>query len=275
MSREKESAKILTNDMLSEGIYSMWLECRAAKTAKAGQFISVYMNDKSKLLPRPISICEIDRAGKLRIVYRVVGKGTSDLSAYKPGDSVEILGPIGNGYESAIADAQAVDNIPFTKDELTINDDTTALILGGGIGIPPMLGLAKELNCKKIIIAGYRNANELFLTEQLEAEGEFHLSTDDGSTGYYGTVLDLVKAKGIKADMIFACGPKPMLKGVKALGEEWKVPCYISMEERMACGVGACLGCVCKSNEVDSHSKVKNKRVCVDGPVFLSTEVEL
>ena len=275
MSREKESAKILTNDMLSDGIYSMWLECNAAKTAKAGQFISVYMNDKSKLLPRPISICEIDAGGKLRIVYRVVGKGTADLSTYRPGDNVDILGPIGNGYELAMCEAQSLSDKSFTNDELTVDENTVALILGGGIGIPPMLGLARELKCKKVIVAGYRNANELFLTEQLEAEGEFHLSTDDGSTGYYGTVLDLVKAEGIKADMIFACGPKPMLKGVKALGEEWKVPTYISMEERMACGVGACLGCVCKSREVDSHSKVKNKRVCVDGPVFLSTEVEL
>lgn len=120
---------------------------------------------------------------------------------------------------------------------------------------------------------GYRD--ELFLNEELAKNGTVYLATEDGSAGTKGNVLDAICAEGLSADVIYACGPTPMLRALKAYAEEKGIECWLSLEERMACGVGACLGCVCKSKEVDSHSHVHNKRVCKDGPVFLSTEVEL
>ena len=136
-----------------------------------------------------------------------------------------------------------------------------------------MLETAKQLKGEPVLVMGYRD--ELFLTDEMKKAGELVIATEDGSAGTKGNVLDAIRENDLKADMIFACGPKPMLRALKAYGLENNIPCYVSMEERMACGVGACLGCVCQSTEVDDHSQVKNKRVCKDGPVFLSTEVEL
>lgn len=260
MSKVSETAKVISQENLAPGVYSMWIETSLAAYAKAGQFINVYSKDASKLLPRPISICEIGE-GKLRIVYRVAGKGTEEFSEYKAGDDVKVFGPLGNGFE------EFLDGV--------VSENTTALLIGGGIGIPPMIGLAQRLNCNKIMVSGYRSDKELFLINELNENGTSYISTDDGSQGTKGTVIDAIKENQVNADVIFACGPKPMLRGVKALAEELGIPAYISMEERMACGVGACLGCVCKTTNVDDHSKVKNARVCVDGPVFLASEVEL
>lgn len=111
--------------------------------------------------------------------------------------------------------------------------------------------------------------------KNLQSMQMFMLPTEDGSAGTKGNVMDAVREHGIEADVIYACGPKPMLRAIKAYAGEKGIECYISMEERMACGIGACLACVCQSKEVDGHSHVHNKRVCKDGPVFLSTEVEL
>ena len=279
MSKKTDIATIISNQQLAPGIFSMWLRTEIAKDAPAGQFINVYTRDNAKLLPRPISICEIDHTGRIRIVFRVVGKGTDEISTYADGETLKITGPLGNGYQSAM-DVQIEKSkedvlYPFDTNQLQIDEDKEVLIMGGGIGIPPMLGLAKELKCKKKIVVGYRSDQELFLTRELNENGEVFIATDDGSFGTHGTVIDCVKENGIAADMIFACGPKPMLRGIKELGEQLNVPTFISMEERMACGVGACLACVCKSTDVDEHSKVNNKRVCVEGPVFIAGEVDL
>ena len=145
--------------------------------------------------------------------------------------------------------------------------------MGGGIGVPPMVETAKELEAEKIIIAGYRD--ELFLNKELEENGNLYIATEDGSCGTKGNVLNAIAANRLKADVIFACGPTPMLRAIKAYALENGIECWISMEEKMACGIGACLACVCKSKEVDAHSHVNNKRICKDGPVFLCTEVEL
>ena len=124
------------------------------------------------------------------------------------------------------------------------------------------------------IIAGYRNS-EIFLQEDLEKNGRLVVATEDGSVGTKGNVLDAVKQEKVEADVIFACGPTPMLRAIKAYALENDIPCYVSLEEKMACGIGACLACVCKSTEIDDHSQVKNKRVCKEGPVFNVKEVEL
>ncbi|MBQ7678166.1 MAG: dihydroorotate dehydrogenase electron transfer subunit, partial [Lachnospiraceae bacterium] len=149
-----------------------------------------------------------------------------------------------------------------------------ALIIGGGVGIPPMLALAEEWKGEADIVLGYRD--EAFLLEEFEAvEFPVHIASDSGRIGKKGTVMDVICAAGLDADVIFACGPKPMLKAIRTWAGERGIPAYISMEERMACGVGVCLGCVCESAAVDTHSKVHNKRVCKDGPVFEAQEVVL
>ena len=145
--------------------------------------------------------------------------------------------------------------------------------MGGGIGVPPMLETMKQLDAKKIAVLGYRD--ELFLNKEFEKNGEVYIATEDGSAGTKGNVMDAIREQKLKADIIYACGPTPMLRAIKQYAEENGIECYISLEERMACGIGACLACVCKSKEKDAHSNVNNKRICKDGPVFLSTEVEI
>ena len=135
-----------------------------------------------------------------------------------------------------------------------------------------MMELAKELNCEKQIILGFRD--EMFLMDDLKKQGSVYVATEDGSAGTEGNVLDAIRENGLDADIIYACGPLPMLRAIKEYAAEKQIECWISMEERMACGIGACLACVCKSKERDEHSNVKNKRICKEGPVFRAEEVE-
>ena len=257
--KKKETAVVVSQEQIATDIFSMWIRTEAAETARPGQFISMYTNDGSKLLPRPISICEIDKEnGTLRVVYRVTGEntGTEQFSKMKAGDTLPIIGPLGNGF-------------PLEKAE-----GKKAFLMGGGIGVPPILELAKQLHCEKQIIIGYRD-EETFLRKEFEENGTVYISTEDGRVGTKGNVMDAIRANALSADIIMACGPTPMLRAIKNFAEENDIECYISMEERMACGIGACLGCVCKSKEKDHHTNVHNKRCCKDGPVFLSTEVEI
>ena len=267
--RKRETVTVVSQEQLADGIFSMWIQTEAAKTARPGQFISMYTNDGSKLLPRPISICEIDtETSKLRVVYRVTAEktGTEQFSKMKAGDTLPIIGPLGNGFP------------------LEAGKGKRAFLIGGGIGVPPILELAKQLDCEKQIIMGYRDAlnvihesydADTFLKEQFEENGTVYISTEDGSVGTKGNVMDAIRENGLEADIIYACGPTPMLRAIKQYAEEQGIECYISLEERMACGIGACLACVCQSKEKDHHSNVNNKRICKDGPVFLSTEVEI
>ena len=137
-----------------------------------------------------------------------------------------------------------------------------------------MLELAKQLNCEKQIVLGYRNS-EMFLLDQFKKLGSVYVATEDGSYGSKGTVRDAIRDNGLEGEIIYACGPTPMLKALKEFAGERKMECWISMEEKMACGIGACLACVCKSREIDGHTNVHNKRVCKEGPVFRAEEVEL
>lgn len=254
--REKELAKVISQECIGTGVYSMWIETKAAQTAVAGQFVSVYCKDKTKLLPRPISICQIDKEkGRLRIVYRVVGGGTEEMSSYSAGDDISLIGPLGNGFMQ--------------------REGKKAILIGGGIGIPPMVGLAEALKDKAevSVVAGYRD--ELFLTKELENAGKLYIATEDESTGTKGTVIDAIKEQSVEGDVIYACGPTPMLKAIKEYALANNIECQLSLEERMACGIGACLACVCQSKDKDAHSNVNNKRICKDGPVFLAEEVEL
>lgn len=249
----KERAMILRKKEIAHGIIAMWVSAdKIALRAKAGQFVTIYCQDSGRLLPRPISICEIDREEKsIRLVYRVVGEGTKEFSLMQSGDWIDVAGPLGNGF-------------PCKKKK--------ALVVGGGIGIPPMLELAKQLDCEKQIVLGYKD--ELFLTQDFRECGEVYIATEDGSAGTKGNVLDAMAARGLEAKVIYACGPLPMLRALKAHAKKIGAECYVSLEERMACGIGACLGCVCKSNNIDAHTNVKNKRICKEGPVFEAGEVD-
>ncbi|MCR5417909.1 MAG: dihydroorotate dehydrogenase electron transfer subunit [Lachnospiraceae bacterium] len=261
MKKQKVTAVIRRQEEIAEDIYDLWLETELAGSAKPGQFVGVYPPDGAKLLPRPISICKADpEGGLLRLVYRVAGGGTAEFSQMHAGQKLKILGVLGNGFPIEKADGKSI------------------FVMGGGIGIPPMLqtvislqqrGEAKNINA----VLGYRS--ERFLMEEFTQHCLAYAATEDGSYGTKGNVMDLVREHDLKGDMIFACGPMPMLRAVKEFAQANNIEAYISLEERMACGVGACLGCVCKTKETDAHSKVHNARICTDGPVFEAGSVDI
>lgn len=264
--KKKETATVYFQQEIAEDIYEMWIETSLAKNARPGQFISIYPRNASTLLPRPISICEVNKEEtRLRIVYRVVGKGTEEFSRYKSGGRISVLGVLGNGFPMMEAEGKSI------------------FLIGGGIGIPPMLHTAQMLakanekagrsNENIKIILGYRD--ELFLNEEFDKCGEVYIATEDGSFGTKGTVIDAIHENKLEGDLIFSCGPMPMLRALKKFAEANHMKAYISLEERMACGVGACLGCVCKTKEIDEHSHVHNTRICTDGPVYLAEEVDI
>lgn len=255
--KEKVTVRVISQTEIANNIFDMWIETGLAKEAHPGQFIGVYPKNKSTILPRPISICEVnEEKTALRIVYRIAGQGTTEFSGYHAGDSVEILGILGNGFPLEEGRGKKV------------------FLMGGGIGVPPILQLAKELDAEKKVLVGYRDSN-LFLKEDLDKYAKVYVATEDGSVGTKGNVMDAIRENALEADVIFACGPMPMLRAIKKYAEEKNIPAYISLEEHMACGVGACLGCVVKTKEIDHHSHVHNARICTDGPVFEAKEVEI
>lgn len=255
--KEKTVGRVISQKEIAANIFDMWIATGLAEQAKPGQFIGVYPKDKSTLLPRPISICEIasDKSA-LRIVYRVAGAGTAEFSALKAGEEIALLGTLGNGF-------------PVEKGK-----GKQVFLIGGGIGVPPILELAKQLEAEKSILLGYRD-RVLFLKEDFEAYGKVYVATEDGSVGTKGNVMDAIAANALTADVIYACGPMPMLRAIKHYAQEKGIKAYISLEEHMACGVGACLGCVVKTKEKDHHSHVHNARICTDGPVFDAEEVDI
>lgn len=267
--KRKVAGQVLRNEEIAPDIYSMWIETDLAADANPGQFVGVYPGKESTLLPRPISICEVNREqSSLRLVYRVAGKGTGELSHYKSGRRVYLLGVLGNGYD------------------LTKAEGKHAMLMAGGIGVPPILELAKQLSgrveegAKKpitsriSIVVGYRDCNT-FLLEELQQYGDVYVASEDGSVGIKGNVMNAIDENKLSCDIIYSCGPMPMLRAIKNYAKENNIEAYISLEERMACGVGACLGCVCKTKDVDHHSHVNNARICTDGPVFEAGEVEI
>ena len=255
MAKTMKTAVVVRQEQIGTDIYSLTVNCQdIADAAVPGQFVSLFTGDNSRLLPRPISICDAG-SGEIRFVYRTAGEGTKIISKLKSGDEIRLLGPLGNGYTL---------------------EEKDAILIGGGIGIPPMLYLAKQLKSKGVkcaIVLGYRD--EEFLKGDFEGLGDVYVSSDTGFMGVKGTVIDAINEYGVSGQQIYTCGPKPMLKAVKAFAEEKGIKAQLSLEERMACGIGACLACVCETTAVDDHSKVNNARVCADGPVFDSKEVRL
>lgn len=185
MAKLKMTSTVVSQEMIATDIYSLWLRAEEiAVQAKPGQFISVYCKDSGKILPRPISICEIDKEkGMLRIVYRIAGEGTKEFSSLVSGDTIDILGPLGNGFPMEEVKGKKV------------------FMMGGGIGIPPMVQTAKEAEADVTIIAGYRNS-EIFLQEDLEKNGRLVVATEDGSVGTKGNVMDAIRENNLTADVI-------------------------------------------------------------------------
>lgn len=249
-------SKVISNECLADGIFSLWLSVSGFDDVRPGQFVNLYSKDSAHLLPRPISICDVSlEKNKLRLVFREIGYGTHEFSCLQAGDEVKLMGPLGNGYPSEFS-------------------GKNALLLGGGLGVPPMLYLLKSLNIEASAVVGYRNKDNTFLMKDFQDTGKkIYFASDDGSIGTHGNVIDAIIENAIDCDIIFACGPKPMLSAVKKYAVEKGIPLFVSMEERMACGVGACLGCVVESTEKDAHSNVNNKRVCKDGPVFNAADI--
>ena len=239
---------------IAREIYSFTIACpEVAAAAAPGQF--VHIRAKGYTLRRPISICGIDEEnGTLRIVFEIRGEGTAEIAKLNQGDLIDMLAPLGHGF--------TVDN-SFKK----------VVLIGGGIGTPPMLPLAKAYGEKAVAISGFRNASAVILQEDLRKTGaETILCTDDGSAGIHGFVTQPFKELAEKGgiDAVYACGPMPMLKGISAICKENGIFCEISLEERMACGIGACLGCACKTKRNDEEYFA---HVCKDGPVFNAEEV--
>ncbi len=230
-----------------------------AQNACPGQFLEIKCGDGLEvLLRRPISISAVDKnKGEVSFIFRMKGKGTQTLARKKAGESLDILGPLGKGFSIS-------------------SQNKKAAVIGGGIGIFPLLFLANELKVQQVYTyLGFRNKNFILLEDEFKsASKQLSIATDDGSYGTRALVTDLLlrDIENTRFDMIYSCGPLPMLKKVKEVAESANIPCEISVEERMGCGVGACLGCACKLTDGEDF---KFGHVCKDGPVFNANEIIL
>ena len=251
-----EKAKLINKVQIKEDLFKYTLQTEnIAKNAKPGNFIEMKVADTSTVfLRRPISIFNID-GNNIEVIFQVKGKGTKCLSEKQVGDEIDILGPLGLGTFE-------VDN--FDK----------VAIIGGGIGVFPLYELAKQLKGKTKIntYLGFRSKDFVVVEDEFKAVSDkLIITTDDGSYGEKGFAIDFLK-RDEKPDMIYACGPLPMLKAVKTYADENYIKCQISLEERMGCGIGACLGCAVK---VIKNGEERYGHVCKDGPVFYSRDVEI
>ena len=236
---------ILSNEPLTPAVYRMVLEGDTQYITRSGQFINIEL--EGKFLRRPISVSDYD-ATTVTIIYKVVGSGTEQMRGMVAGDKLDILTGLGNGFN-------------------TENEAKSPLLVGGGVGVPPLYNLAKRLLAegkKPMVILGFNTKSEIFYEEEFKALGvDVYCSTADGSHGVKGFVTDVIREKALKFDYLYTCGPLPMLK---ALYDATEADGEFSFEERMGCGFGACMGCTCKT-------KYGNKRICKDGPVLKREEI--
>lgn len=255
------SGQVLANENIAPQHFLMEIEIpQIANRAKPGQFVHIRVSDNSDpLLRRPISLHRIDKEkGSVYLLYQVVGRGTELMSHFVPGQKVDLMGPLGNGF--------------------TLPEAENVTVIGGGIGVAPLfplLSLLIEAGKKITVIFGARNKDYLLGIELVREMGlDIHTATDDGSVGHHGFVTDIFSQENqkIKPDYVYACGPEPMLAKVTEIAKVAGIPGEVSLEERMGCGVGACLSCVCKIKTVNDNG-FKYKKVCQDGPVFNLQEV--
>ena len=255
----KENCKLIKKEELVSGIYKYSVEApEIAKLAKPGQFLEIKVTKEGvePFLRRPISIFNLD-GDVVEFIFQVKGRGTELLAKRKVGEEIDIMGPLGFGT-------------------FKIEDYKNVSIIGGGIGIYPLYELAKELNGKAQninVYLGFRNRSLVTCEKDFEkVSNKLVIATDDGSYKEKGFVIKYLKedAKSQKPDIIFACGPLPMLKSVREYAMAENIPCQISLEERMGCGIGACLGCAVK---IISGKEDRFGHVCKEGPVFNATDV--
>ncbi|WLR53491.1 dihydroorotate dehydrogenase electron transfer subunit [Mesobacillus subterraneus] len=252
----QENCKIVSNRQIADNIFELVLAGELSSEMKqAGQFVHVKVADGlDPLLRRPISIASIND-GSFTIIYRRQGKGTSLLAEKSTGMTVDVLGPLGNGF-------------PVDEAE----PGQTAVLVGGGVGVPPMYELAKQLARKGVnvvSIIGFQSFESVFYEKELSEFGEVFVATVDGSYGRTGFVTDILEGLEVQADIVFACGPTPMLRSIE--NGQYAQKTYLSLEERMGCGIGACFACVCHTK--DDPKGLPYKKVCSDGPVFQAGEV--
>lgn len=258
-------AKLIKKEQLKQDIYKFSVQAsEIVENAKPGHFIEVRVLDNIEpLLRRPISIYNIDKTtGTLEFIFQVKGKGTEILAKREIGEELDIIGPLGYGT-------------------FDVKDYENAAIIGGGIGTFPLYELAKELKqqtkSKVNIYLGFRNKDYVVLEEEFKKISDnLVITTDDGTYGISGFAINELKKdiENGKVDKIFACGPLPMLKAVRSLAIEKNIPCQISLEEKMACGLGVCLGCAVKTAKSPSDAP-EYWHVCKAGPVFNANDVEI
>ena len=231
---------VTKNEALTPLIYEMHLVGDVSGVTRAGQFVEIALD--GLYLRRPISVCNYDE-GELTIIYKVVGKGTDLMSQMAEGTELDVLTGLGNGFD-------------------TEHDCEKPLLVGGGVGVPPLYRLTRDLVARGkdvTVVLGFNTESEIFYAEKFEELGaKVILATADGSVGVKGFVTDAIRESGVEADYFYSCGPLPMLK---ALCDSLEIDGEVSLEERMGCGFGICMGC-------SIHTTKGAKRVCKDGPVF-------
>ena len=237
-----DNALVLDNFKIAKDTYLMKIQASFQKDIKPGQFVNIRIS--GHYLRRPISVSSIED-DHFTIIYKIVGEGTRDLAKVQKGQKIDVMGSLGRFF--------------------SIHEDLDqVLLVGGGVGIPPLYEVAKrykKLGKRLVVVLGFRSKEEVFLEEEFKKlSPETYVATDDGSYGFKGNVIDLIDDKKIDIDFVYSVGPRPMLR---ALQERYDKG-YVSLEERMACGVGLCMGCVCK----DKNNPEKSYRVCKEGPVF-------
>lgn len=247
------TGRILVNEAINANVKRMVIEApQIAKLAQPGQFVHVKKTDSVNFLRRPFSIADADNEnGTITLIYRIVGKGTAEYAKMSVGEEFSILGPIGNGFELKSG---------------------RPLLIGGGVGIAPLIYLSRKLkNEKPILLIGGKNKDEVFWEKYLqEFADKIYITTDDGSVGFKGFTIQLlpqILAEN-KIEHIYTCGPNIMMEGVAKLAHEKNIDCQVSLEKRMACGIGVCLGCT-----FEGRLTQKRRKVCTEGPVFPSKEV--
>lgn len=238
---KQNNYKILSNEKIAKDVYKMILEGDTQYITAPGQFINIKLD--GKFLRRPISVCDCDE-NTITIIYKVVGSGTEYMAQLESGEVLDVLTGLGNGYD--------------------ISKSSKPLLIGGGVGVPPMYMLAKKLiesGQKPTVILGFNTKEEIFFEEEFRALGcDVRVTTVDGSHGIKGFVTDAFPEE---YDYFYTCGPMPMFKAIENTA---KTSGQYSFEERMGCGFGACMGCSCKT-------KYGNKRICKDGPVLEREEI--
>lgn len=247
-----EKASVVEHVWLSKEVRKLVVYApQIAKNSAAGQFVHLRVADQiDPLLRRPISLSDVSiESGKLSLIYRVVGRGTEYLSRLTFGEIIDCLGPLGQGFNL---------------------DVKRPLLIGGGLGIAPLIYLAEALKPTPVeVLLGGRTREEMFWTEIFKDKCKLHITTDDGSLGEKGVTLDILPRllQAGNFDRIYVCGPRPMMEGAAKIAKEYNISCQVSLEAHMACGVGACLSCTCAGQDG------KRRKICSDGPVFWAEEV--